>query len=331
VPPFWWNDRLAPTTLIYAGVLTVVTAVIVGVVPVLKATGPRLQARLKHAAAGGSGTDFGGLWTGVIVAQVALTVTFLLVVVSVGWNVHVGRYGTIEVRFAAREYLSARLELDRELPAGAATGRAEAAFRARIGTTYQELEWRLAAEPGVVGTTYGSRLPGTDHPGIAVEVDGVTAPREPDGVYWVRTASVAANFFDAFTAPVLAGRTFEPADLESGREVAIVDETFVRKILGGRDAIGVRVRQAGIDRAAGLDRASRSPWYEIVGAVRDLATGGDKATGDAVLYRPAAPGGAYPIQMAVRVRGDAKALAPRIRAIAAAVDPTLRLDAPSCR
>ncbi|HEX7241751.1 MAG TPA: ABC transporter permease, partial [Longimicrobiaceae bacterium] len=106
VPPFWWDDRLAPETLLYAVVLAVLAAVVVGVVPALRATGPRLQAGLKHAAAGGSGTGFGGVWTGVIVTQVALTVVFLLVVVSVGWNVRVGRYGAPGLRFAAAEYLS---------------------------------------------------------------------------------------------------------------------------------------------------------------------------------------------------------------------------------
>jgi hypothetical protein len=86
-PPFWWNDTLAPETLLYAGVLALLAAVLVGVIPGLKATGPQMQTRLKHAGAGSSALKFGGVWTAVIVGQVALTVFFLLSVVSIGSNV----------------------------------------------------------------------------------------------------------------------------------------------------------------------------------------------------------------------------------------------------
>ena len=44
---FWWNDRLSLEAFIYAGVLAVVAALIIGVVPALKATGPRVQERLR--------------------------------------------------------------------------------------------------------------------------------------------------------------------------------------------------------------------------------------------------------------------------------------------
>ena len=52
--PFWWNDRPSPDTFLYAALLALLAAAIVGVVPALKATGPQMQARLKEAAAGGS-------------------------------------------------------------------------------------------------------------------------------------------------------------------------------------------------------------------------------------------------------------------------------------
>ena len=36
---FWWNDQLSPQTFIYAAVLAVGAALIIGVIPALKATG----------------------------------------------------------------------------------------------------------------------------------------------------------------------------------------------------------------------------------------------------------------------------------------------------
>ena len=46
-----WNDPLAPETLLYAALLALLAAAIVGVVPALKATGPQMQSRLKSAGA----------------------------------------------------------------------------------------------------------------------------------------------------------------------------------------------------------------------------------------------------------------------------------------
>ena len=64
---------------------------------------------------------------------------------------------------------------------------------------------------------------------------------------------------------------------------------------------------------------------QIVGVVTDLSVAPAKTTEDAVLYRPAMPGGMNPVHMVVHVDGDARALAPRLRTIGAAADPTLRL------
>lgn len=72
--PFWFNDGLAPATVLYAVGLAVIGAVIAGVLPALKVTGRNVEARLRQASAGGGGLQFGGLWTAVIVSQVALTV-----------------------------------------------------------------------------------------------------------------------------------------------------------------------------------------------------------------------------------------------------------------
>jgi putative ABC transport system permease protein len=312
--PFWWNDRFAPATLLYVGMLTVLAAGIIGVVPALKATGLRLQAGLKHAAAGGSAMTLGRLWTGVIVCQVALTVVFLLIVVSVGWNLHVGRYGVPAAAFPADRYLGVRLEMDPELPTSASAETVQTALRPRFQAAYRELERRLTAEPGVGGVTNASRLPGMDHLRLLVEMNGIA-----DAGRWVRTATVDPDFFETFDAPIVAGRAFDSADVELDRKVAIVDQAFVRQLLHGLAPIGRRVR------LTPADDGEPGSWYEIVGVVRDLTVGQYKTAGDAVLYRPAAADSAYPIHMAVQVRGDPRSLAPRLRSIAAEVDPALRL------
>ena len=124
---FWWNDDLSLTTFIYAAVLAVVAALIVGVTPALKATGRRVQDRLRHASgASSAGLKFGGVWTVVIVTQVAVTVIFLAIVVMLGQAAYLSNGGERPRHFPDTEYVAGRLMLDRpvtETAAAAGAGR----------------------------------------------------------------------------------------------------------------------------------------------------------------------------------------------------------------
>lgn len=336
---FWWNDQLSLETLAYAGALALLTAAIVGLIPAFNATGARLQEQLRHAAAGASGVRLGRTWTGVIVAQVALTVIFLCIVSALAWDLLARRGGARETTFLAERYLSARLDLDRldredapplarngDRPSGErgderarAAAQADASFRDRFRAACRELERRLAAEPGITAVTYGTRLPGTNQQELRIEVDGMPAPASSSAGLWVGTADVDMDLFDTFGAPIVAGRSFRLADLEEERPVVIVDQAFVRHALAGQEAIGRRVREAG------TNGATPGPWLEIVGVVKDLTVAAHTLAEDAVLYRPAAPGSSSPVQLAVRTSASSTLLAPRLRHLAAAVDPSLRL------
>src|SRR5262245_2871028 len=262
---FWWNDNLAPATMAYAAMLAVAAAAIIGIVPALKATSPRIQERLKQAfGVSAAGFKFGGVWTGVIVSQVAITVVFFTIVSLLGWSAYVTRGGERARMFPAGEYVSALLRADR--PARA---------------TYAELAERLATEPAVAGVTYAARLPGMGHRTMTIEIDGMSAGSASAATSFVRTTGVAMNFFDVFQAPIVAGRRFEETDLQPGHEVAIVDRTFVRRLLKGQNAIGRRVRDAG------ENGAKPDPWIEIVGVVADLTDETNKLPKESVLYRPA--------------------------------------------
>src|SRR5690606_17801175 len=156
--PFWFHADLSPWTVLYAVVLTVLGAAIAGVLPGLRAT-RGMQARLRQATAGAGGLTFGGVWTAVIVAQIAVTLAFPVVAFGVHGGVRAAR--AIVANFPEEEFLSARIAVDREPPPGADTS--FAAFVARRQATARELERRLNAEPGVVGVTFAERLPRMDH------------------------------------------------------------------------------------------------------------------------------------------------------------------------
>ncbi|HEU4455548.1 MAG TPA: ABC transporter permease [Longimicrobium sp.] len=314
--PFWWNDDLAPATILYAGVFTVIGAVIVGVAPALKVTGRRLQPGLQRLAAG-SGMRFGGMWTAVIVIQVALSVAFLPAAVSMGRAVLSDQATAFGVD--ADEYLTVRFALDAETPTKAATATHEERFQARVAALHEEVRRRLGEERGLSGVAFGSRLPGMEHPTVYVQVDGASGPLSTDPHDRVRTATVDPGFFDALRAPILAGRAFHSGDLAPGAHPAIVNRSFVRRHLGGENAVGRRVRYAA---RAGEEPG---PWHEIVGVVADLGINAFEPEESEGLYLPAAPGKLNPVYLAVRVGRSPESFAPRLRAIFTAVDPTVRL------
>ncbi|HYH80559.1 MAG TPA: ABC transporter permease [Longimicrobium sp.] len=320
--PFWLHATLSPATVLYACALTLLGAAVAGVAPALKVT-RGLGARLRQQSAGGGGLRFGGVWTAVIVAQVAVTVAVPVQAFFI--QRHSAQLRSLDVGVPAEEYLSARLEMDRE-DAPADTSRA--ALAARFAAAYGELERRLAADPEVAGVTLASLLPGMDHPGRRIEVEGGRAV-DPDsallpchgGAGCASSAAVAANYFEVMGAPVLSGRAFHAGDLASGARVAIANRSFIDRVLGGRNPVGRRVRYVEPKAAD----AEPGPWHEIVGVVPDLGTSDGGAGGGAGLYHPLAPGAAHPVHLAVRVRGEPESFAPRLQSAATAADPTLRI------
>ncbi len=310
--PFWFDPHLSFATAVYGVALAVLGALIAGVMPALKVT-RGLGARLRQDTAGG-GLRFGGVWTAIIITQVALTVAFPAIVLVE--QQELVRIRSMDSGFAADEYLGARLEMD--VPADSAAARTASA---RFGASLQELRRRVAAEPGVDGTTFADRLPRMGHAERNVELDGDSTQHE------VAIAAIDPAYFAVLQAPVLTGRPFDTGDLTPDSRAVIVDQGFVDQVLAGHNAIGRRLRYAARPGASDGGAEEPRPWYEIVGVVRDLGMGSATERGRAAgLYFPAAPGSADETQLIVHGRGDPTALGPRIRSIASAVDPTLRVS-----
>jgi putative ABC transport system permease protein len=318
--PFWYSDSLSLTTFIYAALLTVLGAAIAGIVPALKATGRGLETRLRQSSAGGGGLRFGGVWTVVIVTQVALTVAFPSAAFFIRQTVMQVR--AVDAGFSAERYLSANVEMDPEFVRGK-DGVTRAEFpAARFRAASEELARRLSAEPGVAGVTFADRIPRTYHPPRRIEVDvKVDINASAIGAQRAGAARVSVDYFDVLGAPVRTGRAFTTGDLDPQTRTVIVNASFVRDVLSGRHAIGLRMRELSSDP----DDDVPGPWLEIVGVAPDLGMIGSDLTQTAGYYRPAAPGSVQPSHVVVHVRGDTASVAARMHAIAAAVDPALRL------
>lgn len=316
---FWWNDRIELATILYAAALAVFAALIIGVIPALKATNARVQDRLKQSTGATSGgLKFGGVWTAVIVTQVAVTVIFLSVVGMLGWSAYVTNGGDRSRNFPAKEYVTLRLLLDRADFDTVSPDQVDAAYRNQLRNTYAEFARRLSAEPAVAGATYGTRLPGMNFREMFVEIEGRQAVTPSYGQF-LHAGSVGVNYFDTFHSSLVAGRQFSEADLATNSNVAIVDQTFVTTILKGQDAVGRLVREMPQEgRAPG-------PWLEIVGVVTDLTDPTNKRPGESLLFRPAPAEATAPLYLAVRARTDVATVMSRLRVIAGEIDSSARL------
>ncbi len=336
--PFWFDLSLSPRTFAVAIVLTVAGAAVAGIMPAMKITRGMGSHRLKQTTAGSGGLQFGGVWTVVIVAQVAATVIFPAVVYMEQFLLR--GIQEFDPGFATEQYLAVQIERDYPVDGGSNADAATRERNARLAATLEELRRRVAEQPGVAGVTFTEDLPTTNHPQKIIEMGYdldpstvASAKVEPP----LREATIAAvhpSYFEALDAPVLAGRGFTAADAVPGTRVAIVDQGFVDQILQGRNAVGqqVRFRYPGpsVRRwAPGNpdDPAGPGDWYEVIGVVRELGVGAPTQAGRAAgFYLPGTPDVFDQIYMMVHVRGgDPMTLAPQVRAAATAVDPSLRL------
>jgi putative ABC transport system permease protein len=328
--PFWFEGGLSATTLTYSGWLTLLAAAVAGVVPALKITRTNMEVGLRQASAGAGGIRMGGMWTAVIVAQIAGTVLFSAVAYVV--QRQAAGIASAKAAFPAEEYLAVRLEMDRDGVTEESAATVDESFLRRYQATARELEQRVAAEANVAGVTLAVRLPLMPSGQAAIELDD-PGPGEPvtGREHVVTTTAVDPDFFEVFQAPVLAGRGFAPHDAGAGANTVVVNHLFVGKILAGRNAVGRRIRYQ-VEDSQGIKEPG--PWFEIIGVVRDLVPDPEAPMSLDIPAKPlvyhtlgASRTQSYPLYLATHVRsGDPTSVLPALRRIAAAISPELRLS-----
>ena len=308
--PYWADLRLRWETVLWAIGLAVLSAVLVSVIPALKVTGTSVQGTLQRAAAQRSGIRFGGVSSALIVADVAIAVGVA------GFALGLSDVLTRPVNSAGIEtsaFLSAEIRVPRIDPGGAAPSSAE--FSERIAATQRELMVRLEEEPGVRSVAVATSLPGMDHAGERVELQGGSTGDDDETLRIVK-AGVDIGYFEALQSPILSGRGFGRSDLAEGATSVIVNTDFVEEILAGRNAVGQRFRY--IPR----NGQEPGPWYEIVGVVGPLGVNEGMPGRDAGVYHPLPPGQIHPIHVAVGLGGNPQAFAGRLRDVVREANPS---------
>jgi predicted permease len=318
--PFWVNYSLQLPIVLFTVAIAVVTAAIVGVLPALQATGKRLQQDIRQMG-GSTGIRLGKTWTVLIVAQVAIAVAGLPAAANMGWD-EIRKSATRPI-YSPEEFLVAGLGM--EFTDSTVDARAKSA---QFDDWVAGLLRRLDAEPEVAHATFAAALPGR---GSFVEVEGVAPPTGSAIGHRVRSSGIGAGYFDTFGSGILAGRGFQSADADTASTSVIVNEAFVRQVFGGKNALGRRVRFAAQQDRASADTAKASRWFEIVGVGADLETNRlDPTLVPPRVWYAMAPSQLHLTQwvdVEVRLRKPTTAadFVPKLRRVAAAVDPALRL------
>jgi len=340
-PPFWWNDGLSATTVVYAVILALVGAVMIGVVPALKATGGAVQPRLGQLSAGGGGNlKLGGRWTVLIVLQVALSVALLPLAVSVDARGGLGDARPASVLepvpgigFQPGDYVTAQLGRDAVVPLR--TDQEEAEFMATSRVLFEQVRDRLQEDPAVQAVALTSGLSAMNHGGVAVEL--TSAGSEPAISGGARILLIDRSYLDLMDATVVAGQPLGPGDFAPESRSVLVNEAFVSNVLGGRNAIGGQLRfSEGEDGAVPV----LAGGADIVGVVSNPAIDAYGPGVHPVIYAPLDLAPVRPrdsgflnmpqpplTQIFVRMRPGAEPLANRLYEIVNEVDPSLRLTA----
>jgi predicted permease len=234
--------------LAYIGGLALMTAILFGAAPALRARRLDLAAALRSSARGLAGGIWGsagkrlGLGKLLVAVQIALSLALLVGTAMLARSV--SNLRSADAGIASDEIVMADL-------APEAAGYEGEAFAA-IGLTLAE---RIASIPGVQAVSFSENgvFSGTES-GTSHTIPGFIARTAQDTV--TNYDNVGPRYFEAIGARILAGRGIDARDGPSAQAVAVVNETMARFYWDG-NALG---RQLIVD-----DR-----MYEIVGVIADV-------------------------------------------------------------
>jgi putative ABC transport system permease protein len=171
---------------------------------------------------------------------------------------------------------------------------------------------RIAQLPGVEAAAAGQAVPlAGAGGGTSVGVEGRPVPlSERPTATW---SSVTPGYFRALGVPLLGGRDFLHADLDSRTHQTIINRALARHLFGDENPIGRRL-QFGPD-------GSPADWHEIVGIVGDVRQESLSGSAGPAAYDLFGQHWGRSVYVIARGGTDPYALTPAIRAIVHDIDP----------
>ncbi len=293
-----------PAVLAFAVLSGLVTAMVCGIVPALRASRTDVMEVLRSVG-GRSGGLRGGrkLRSGVVVTEVALS--FILLVGA----------GLMLRSVVALAQVNPGYDPNHVLTFVLQSRAPQAAERALFN---QQVRERLLAIPGVSGATAATPLP-LDGTLINGRWGTEIAATDPSKFRQANFHGVLPGYFETLHTRLIAGRFFTDADnnidqtTDMPRQI-IIDENLAALAFRGEPAVGKRL----------LLRITtpEAEWYEIIGVVghqrhSSLATAGPEA----IFVLNGHFGHGFAVRWAVRTSGDPSQIVAAARAAVAQVDP----------
>jgi predicted permease len=280
-------------------VASVLTALLCGVVPALRATEVELDAATKFGARGVSARSRSNPQRFLVAAQIAFV--FVLLVTAAWFS------GSL--RYLAR--LNLGYDQDQVVTVWV---RPELAGypQEQLPALHRRLVESLEALPGVQSAAYAMcGLAAGCRNGSSITVAGYQPAAGED--VRVQENRVGPHYFSTVGMHLIAGRDFTELDRDKAPLVAIVNQAAARRYFPNGNAIG---RKFGYGK----------PNIEIVGIVADARVNNEREAGPPMAFYPLAQGTAYGGCVEVRIAGDAAARIREIRETMMKVDPSLPID-----
>ena len=241
----YFNIEIDGLVIGFAAAVACLSALVVGAVPALHSSRVDLV-RVINEDASPRGSGRTGLRAGLVIAQVAVSLT-LIVAAGLVWRSVTAARRT-DPGFRAGQVGSLLLDV-RHNDYDEATGRA----------FYRRLLAAGRAGGGIVSVSLAAHHPLNfqDTRALDVTIEG-HRPAENEDLALLSNV-VSPDYFETLQVGVLAGREFDERDTPASPPVAIVNATFAQRFWGGAsNALGRRFRTAGRE------------WRTIVGVVPDM-------------------------------------------------------------
>jgi predicted permease len=290
--------------LAFTAALAILTGILFGLAPALRAT--RLDAGpiLKDNSRGVTGASRVTLGKVLVVAQIAIS---LLLLIGAGLFVRTLR----NLRNVNLGYQPDKLVLF-DIDA------LEAGYKGHAGI---DLFNRVLAEirtiPGVRTATFSQNgLFSGSESGTRVDVEGYKPAK--DGPTGARFDQVGPDYFSSLGIPVLRGREIGRQDTANSTPVCVVNEAFVKDFFKGAEPLGKHIRD--------LFPGSKAPPFEIVGVVKDVRDHNLRGDIARRFYAPATQGvDEVPpfVNFEVRTFADPGSVIPAMRQRVRAIDSSL--------
>jgi len=289
--------------LLFALAVSLVTGVISGVAPAMRASSLRLAEQL---APGTRATDSRGgarLRSVLVVCQVAVS---LVLLICAGLLIRsFARLATIDLGFDTQNLLTTSIDLPY----------ADATTRIQFQTGLRE---DLAAIPGVRAVTIASHVPVRDPWGDPPMWAADHPPADSSQERTALARVVPPGYFKALGIPLRAGRDLSQADRMNTPRVMVINEVMARTLFPGENPLGKRVMVA--NDPAPLD-------FEVIGIVGDARVGAVGQEAYLTMYMSSDQAGMMDFNLLVRSRLAPEALTRAIQKLVAARDPNIAVGA----